>query len=85
MNTKPDKIMFALTMVNKDGMRTLARANQGRNHFETKELAEEYLKDVWTNNSEDTLKSVFGDVIKMRVDPVECYHHGDAKRVYFND
>jgi hypothetical protein len=46
METNSDKIMFAITKINEDGVRTLARANQGRNHFETKKLAEQYLKDV---------------------------------------
>ena len=76
--------MFAITNIKPDGSRGLALANQGRHHFETKEAAEEFLKAILTNNSQDTLKSVYGDISKMRVDPIECYWHGDAKRVYFD-
>lgn len=75
------KSRFAITKVS-DGLRVLAFANQGRHHFDTKAEAEQHLRAVLSpeTNSADTLKSVFGDVTKVRVDPVECYDHGDAVR-----
>lgn len=73
------KTRYAITKIQRDGLRVLALANQGRNHFDTKPEAEQALQAILQNNSADTLKSVYGDLLKMRVDPVECYDHGDAK------
>lgn len=72
------KTRYAITKINTYGLRVLAFANQGRNHFDTKAKAEAHLAAVLKNNSADTLRSVYGDTTKMRVDPVECYDHGDA-------
>jgi hypothetical protein len=80
------KIRYAITCICKEtGFRKLAHANQGRYHFDKKEDAEEMLRNILKNNCEATLKSVYGDITKMRVDPVECYDHGDAIRYYFED
>ena len=74
------KTMYAITHVGRDGLRTLTRANQGRNHFETREAAERYLAAMLANNSPDTLR----DFPQMEVRPVKCYEHGDAVGVYFD-
>jgi hypothetical protein len=63
------KTLFAITKV-ENGLRSLAQANQGRNHFTTREEAEDHLTAILSNNSASTLKSVFGDTSKMRVDPI---------------
>ncbi len=76
--------MYAITHINKDGMRTLSRPNQGRNHFTTEYEAKKALADMLKNNSRSTLVSIFGDVDSMEVRPVLCYHHGDAKGVWFD-
>lgn len=77
------KIRFAPTYINKDGMRTLARANQGHNHFDTREDAEKWLAAVLSNPNSD--KRMWGDVSKMRVDAIECHDHGDALGIWIND
>lgn len=76
---------FAITHINRDGLRTLSFANQGRNHFDTREAAEEHLAAVKKNNSIFTLHHLYGDVDKMEVREVECYLHGDATGIYFDD
>lgn len=86
MNNTNDKTLFALTHVNEYGHRRLTRANQGRNHFETKEKGEEYLATFLKNNSQERLDSVFGKCSAgtFEIRPVLCYHHGDAKGIYFD-
>jgi hypothetical protein len=81
------KIMYALTFVNKDGFRILAQANQGRNHFKTKEEANQHLKAVIQNNSPSTLESIYGKegLKTLEVRPVNCYDHGDAMGIYFDN
>lgn len=76
---------YAVTTVKSDGLRVLAFANQGRCHFDTKDGAEKHLAAILANNSESTLASTFGQNFRttMRVDPVECYDHGDAVRTVF--
>jgi hypothetical protein len=76
---------YAITKVNKNGMRTLAFANQGRHHFDTEDAAYEMLRAITGTNSLETLHSVYGDIKLMEVRPVECYEHGDAIGIYFND
>jgi len=72
--------LFAVTYVNKDGMRTLFRANQGRNHFPTLEAAEIWFQAVSNNNSNDILE----EYPNREIRPVLCYPHGDAVGVYFD-
>jgi hypothetical protein len=74
------QIRYAITHIGSDGLRSLALANQGRNHCATREEAEEKLRQILNpaTNSKSTLESVYGDLSKMRVDAVECYGHGDA-------
>ena len=76
----PSFPMLSATLEEPDGLRVLAFANQGRNHFDTREAAEAHIAATMNpaTNCADTLRSVFGDVTKARVDSVECYDHGDA-------
>lgn len=80
---RPFRMRFVITKVTRDGLRVLATTNQGRRHHDTREEAEQQLAAILSNNSADTLASVYGDVRKMRVDEVECYDHGDSTRTVF--
>lgn len=77
------KTRFVITKIDKDGLRVLAVANQGRNHFDTKAEAKAHLKAILSNNSANTLKSVFGDTTKMKVIAAPCYDHGDCMHTVF--
>lgn len=77
------KTRYTVTKVDKSGLRVIAGANQGRCHFDTRAAAEKWLSAALQNNSSDTLKSVWGDLDKVKVMPVECYDHGDATRTVF--
>lgn len=80
-------IRYVVTKVDKNGMRTLAMAAQGRNTYASAEEAQTWL-DAMRNsphNSAQTLQSVYGDVTKMEVRPCECWPvHFDPKGVYFD-
>lgn len=80
------KTMFAITHVNRDGMRQLSRANQGRCHFTTEVEASRYLELFKQNNAQTSLAQIYGaqSVGTFAVRPVECYDHGDAKGIYFD-
>lgn len=73
---------YAVTHVNKDGMRGLTFANQGRNHFDTREAAEQYIAAMKKNNPAKLITDMYRDSLEVR--PVECYWHGDAKGVWFD-
>lgn len=77
------KTRYVITKVDRDGLRTLATANQGRCHFDTKKAANRHLRAILSNNSTSTLESVFGDVKKMKVLAAPCYDHGDCMRTVF--
>jgi hypothetical protein len=79
------KTLFAITHINRDGMRTLSSANQGRNHFEKREDASARLYAILKNNSPKTIEQHYGmqAVGTFEVRPVECYDHGDATGIYF--
>lgn len=71
---------YAITHINKDGYRTLTFANQGRNHYETREQAETALSAY----KPDLQSKVLGDAADtLEVRAVECYDSGDAKQIYF--
>ena len=77
-------IMHAITYVGKDGLRVLTHPNQNRYFKRTKKEADEHLKAMLTNNSADTIKSIFGDAPDFKVIPVEMWgEDGDAKRTVF--
>ena len=68
-----------------DALRTMAFAAQGRNTFGTYEEAAKFLHAMLENNSEATLRSLYGDPRKLRVDQVQCWPgHFDPKGIYFD-
>lgn len=79
------KTMYAVTHVNKDGMRTLTYANQGRNHCDKREDAERKLAALVQNTTVDRLEQIFGNQALGTFDvrEVDCYDHGDAKSIWF--
>jgi hypothetical protein len=78
------KTRYAITNINKDGLRILSFANQGRNHFDSREDAESWLSAM--RGDMRSLRVVLGEQVDtLRVDAVECYDHGDAVRTVFEN
>lgn len=80
-------ILYNVTFVDKLGLRTIVGPAQGRFMKKTREEAEQYLKDLIANNDEDRILSIYGQQSKgtFRVDPFDCYDHGDPKGIYVDD
>ena len=78
------KTRFAITHINRDGMRTLSCPNQGRNHRDHKEDADKLLEVCTLNTASDLLAQIYGKqaVGTFEVRPVKCYDHGDAVGIY---
>lgn len=74
-------IKYAITHICDNGMRTLTFANQGRHHYETRELAEEALK-LFEPSLRAKILGARADTLEVR--EVDCYDHGDAKGVWFD-
>lgn len=72
---------YAITHLGKDGLRKLTFANQGRNHYDSKQKAQEAMEAL-----EPELRGkILGDMANtLEVREVECYDHGDAKGIYFD-
>ncbi len=81
------KTMFALTHINPDGLRRLTRRNIGGNHFETKEIADEYLREFLESNSRGSLIDVYGSLSldTFKIIPIECYDSGDSVNYYVDE
>jgi hypothetical protein len=81
------KTRYAVTYKRADGLRTMVHGNQGRFLRDTREEAEQALRDLLANNSAERLVSVFGRQAlgTFRVDPFECYDHGDAVGIYVKE
>lgn len=74
---------YVVTHMGRNGMRTLASPAQGRFTYATREEAESMLKAMLSNNSEDTLRSVYGFPLEVRA--CECWpEHFDPKGIYFD-
>lgn len=89
-NWDPTKknIRYMVTCIRKDGLRQIIDAAQGRNTYATIKGAQRDLKNVLKNNSEETLKSVFGPncIGTFRVSPIECWPgHNDPKQIYTDE
>lgn len=73
------------TYINKDGMRTLMGAAQGRNTFATAAEAQAWIDAVNSNNGSDTLRQVWGDNPQFEVRECPCYPgHFDPQNVWFD-
>ena len=76
---------WVISKLDRDGIRMLAEAQQGRWTYETREAAQERLNAITNsaNNSPDTLRYVYGDVREMRVAMVPCWpRHFDPVSVF---
>jgi hypothetical protein len=76
---------YAITHIDKDGMRTLAFTNQGRNHYDTAADANKALTDMNQSNSPHALSQHFSNPNTLRVDPINCHQSGDAIGIYVDD
>jgi hypothetical protein len=73
------------TYVNKDGMRTLMAAAQGRHTYATAAEAQAWVNAVASNNVASTIKQVWGDNPRFEVRPCPCYpRHFDPQTVWFD-
>jgi len=86
----PDFITrYVVTYVNRDGMRQLAHAQQGRHTYATADEADAWIRAALANNSRETLESVYGGaagVASLAVRPCACWPgHFDPVGIYFDD
>lgn len=75
-------IRYAITYLAANGLRTLMFANQGRNHYDTKEQADRALLE-YVHVGDLRAKVLHDRAGTLEVRPVDCYEHGDAKGIYF--
>jgi hypothetical protein len=66
---------YVLSRIDKDGMRIMVYAVQGRNTHATRNEAEIQLKFLLENNSKERLTEVFGEraIGTFEVSAIECY------------
>lgn len=78
---------YAITYLNKDGMRQLLGPNQGYRFLDSPEAAESRLKTTLESNTEKLLSEVYGPqaIGTFEVRPVETYGegNGDARAIYY--
>lgn len=80
---EPAVVRYVVTHVNKDGMRTLAKAMQGRYTYATPEEAQQWIDQAIAANG-DRLAEFYG--LPLQVRPVECYPvHFDPMTCWFDD
>lgn len=75
-------IRYVISHMNRDGMRTLTYAVQGRNTRGSKEEAQTDLTALLSTNTEERLASIFGTqaIGTFEVSAVECWDgHNDPK------
>lgn len=82
-----DRVLFNISFVNKNGLRTMLGPNQGRYMKETRAEAQELLDAIMQESGEQRLVEVCGEQARgtFRVDPFHCYAHGDAKGIYVDE
>lgn len=64
-------IRYAITAIKKDGLRHLALNNWAKNHRDTKEEGDAWLRQIVDANSPEQIKELIGE--DLQVTPVECY------------
>ncbi len=81
-------IRYVVSYINKDGMRRMMSAAQGRNTHAARAEAEEDLKNVLENNTRDLLEGVFGKDAydTFAVSAIECWPgHNDPKGIWIDE
>ena len=80
---------YAITHINRDGMRTLTSGNQGRFFKTTKAEADKQLRAFMLDNraADREISEIYGNqaIGTFAVREVECHENGDAKGIYFDD
>lgn len=76
---------YVATYVNQQGARTLMCAAQGRNTYATAEEAQAWIDAVTKNNSDDTVRGLWGMDPRFEVRQCPCWPtHFDPKTVWFD-
>lgn len=81
-------IRFVISHINKDGMRTMTYAVQGRNTRGSKKEARGLLRNFLANNAKETLIGIYGSqsIGTFEVSAVECYEgHNDPKGCFIQE
>lgn len=74
---------FVITAIKKDGLRHMAFSNNIGNTHETKDIADKELTDILAANTTQQITELIGT--DLRVEPVQCYDHGDSTRTVFDN
>lgn len=72
---------FVITSIKKDGSRQMTFDNNHYNTYETREIAETKLKNIFENNPTERIRELMGE--DLEVTETECYPSGDSMRTYF--
>jgi len=78
---------FVPTYIGRDGLRTLLRAQQGRETFSTVEEAQDWLQALLSNTTPDTIRSIWGNdsIDSFEVRECLCWPgHFDPIGIYFD-
>lgn len=76
---------YVPTYVNRNGMRTLIGAAQGRHTFDSVQAAQHWLDAVTKNTSSDTLRQLYGAAPNYQVRECLCWPgHFDPIGIYFD-
>lgn len=76
---------YVATFINKQNMRTLMTPAQGRHTHPTRAEAQAWIDAVTKNNSQDTIRQIWGDNPRFEVRACPCWpEHFDPKRVWFD-
>lgn len=81
-------IRYVISHINRDGMRKMTYAIQGRNTLGSKEEAQKLLQDFLNNNYDALLSECYGSQAlgTFEVSAVECYdEHNDPKGCWIQD
>jgi hypothetical protein len=81
-------IRYVLSHINKDGMRQMTAAIQGRHTFDSMVEAQEHLKGFITNNTPENITQVFGTQAlgTFEASAIECFEgHNDPKGCFIRE
>ncbi len=86
MSDKATVTRYVVTYINRDGMREMLGAKQGRHTYATEREANDYLKTMKANNDLAMMERLYGPIGSLAVRPCECWPgHFDPVGIYFDD
>ena len=74
---------YCITIL-KDDLRIMKYPHNSYGTYKTEQKAQNALSAIIANNNDSDINAVLGNILDVKIMPVDCYPGGDPKQTIFN-